>query len=322
MKIARPAAIAAILIAILGWSPSAPAGEGASATSANGEEQQDRDSNAQCLACHSEAGLANPPRPDMHLEGLANHLISAERFEKSVHGEEACKDCHGESYVKYPHEANSRYQIKMCPECHKSAGRKKLAEFQQTLHYKNHPHNFSCVSCHNPHTLQKAKQLGSAKKLIAQDNGMCLDCHDSDQRFAQFTTRARPNLVEVHKWQPNPELHWKSVRCIDCHTPATDGSGTSHLILGKDKAERDCVACHSATSSLRTRLYRYFAAQGQIEEAGFLNGAVLSEAYVVGATRNALLDKATWVITALLLAGLAVHGLLRVVAGRLRKGRK
>ncbi len=322
MKITKTAAAAAIFIAILMWSEPGRGAEEASSSPPSSADQQTKEANAKCLACHSEAGLNNPPRADMHLEGLANLLISAERFEKSVHGEEACKDCHGDSYVQYPHVANSRYQIKMCPECHKSAGRRKFNEFKQTLHYINHPHNFSCVSCHNPHTLQRAKQLGSAKRLIAQDNGMCRDCHDSDQRYGQFTTRPRPDLVEVHKWQPNPELHWKSVRCIDCHTPPSERGGTSHVILGKDKAERDCVVCHSATSSLRTRLYRYFAEQGQIEQAGFLNGAVLSEAYVVGATRNIWLDRATWVITGLLLAGIVVHGLLRIVASRLQKRRK
>jgi predicted CXXCH cytochrome family protein len=310
MKTIRVAALAALIMAVAGFT---------SAARANVDEET-RKANDECLACHSEGGLKNPPRPDMNLRGLARLLVSGERFEKSVHGEEACKDCHGESYVKFPHDGNSRYQIKTCPDCHKSVGRQRLAEFQQTLHYKNHPLAFTCQSCHDPHALQLPKQLGSAKRVAAQDNTMCRDCHDSDYRWGQFTTRPRPNLLQVHRWQPNPELHWQSVRCIDCHTPPTE-RGTSHLIVGKDKAERDCSACHNASSSLRTRLYRYFNEQ-QLESKGFLNAALLGQAYVVGATRNAWLDTATWIITGLVAGGIALHALFRILSAILRKGRQ
>ena len=249
--------------------------------SAPGIDEPTRQANNQCLACHSEAGLKNPPRPDINLKGLANLLVSADRFAQSVHGEEACKDCHGDSYVQFPHVANSRYQIKMCPECHKTIGREKMAQFQQTAHFINHPFNFTCMSCHNPHVLQLPKQLKSARRVVAQDNGMCLDCHNSDYRWGQFTTKVRPDLLAQHtKWLPNPALHWQSVRCVECHTPPQD-RGTSHPILGKDKALRDCVVCHSANSSLRTRLYRYFATEPGLIHTGFMNSAVLDQAYVV-----------------------------------------
>jgi predicted CXXCH cytochrome family protein len=239
----------------------------------------------------------------------------------SVHGDEGCKDCHGDPYVTVPHVANSRWQIKSCPECHKSAKRQNVPEFQDTLHFKNHPDNFNCESCHNPHTLEAAKTLGTGKRLVAQDNGMCLDCHGSDQRYAQYSAKPRPELAVIHQWLPNPELHWKAARCIDCHTPGRENGSTSHVILGKDKAVKDCTACHNATSSLRTRLYRHFSDQG-LEKAGFLNGAVLSEAYVVGATRNRWLDEASWVITGLLLAGLIGHAGVRLIAFRRRNRRK
>ena len=314
MTFARMGTVFAVL-ACLGW-----AGAAMAAPAASADDEDAAKANAECLGCHSEQGLKNPPRADMNLRGLANLLVSGERFTKSVHGEESCKDCHGASYSKFPHEGNSRFQIKMCPECHKTAGREKQAQFQTTLHFKNHPYNFTCTSCHDPHTLQKPKALGSAKRVAAQDNGMCRDCHDSDYRWGKFTTRERPNLLEVHKWQPNPELHWQSVRCVDCHTPPQE-TGTNHALVGKDKAERDCVTCHSSTSSLRTRLYRFFAEQQSVANKGFLNGAVLTQAYVVGATRNEWVDWGTWAITAFLIFGLAVHGGLRILFHQLRQRR-
>ncbi len=284
-------------------------------------DRQTQASNARCLGCHSEAGLKETPHPGLHVEGLANHLLSPEAYAASVHGDEGCKDCHGDAYETVPHVSLALWQTKGCPDCHKSAKRQNVPEFEDTLHFRNHPNDFNCASCHNPHTLQAAKTLGTGRKLAAQDNGLCLDCHASDQRYAAYSAKPRPDLIASHQWLPNRELHWQATRCIDCHTPARENGSTSHVILGKDKALRDCAACHNASSSLRTRLYRHFSDQG-LEQAGFLNGAVLSEAYVVGATRNRWLDQASWIIAGLLLAGLALHAGLRLAAFVRRNRRK
>ena len=146
---------------------------------------------------------------------------------------------------------------------------------------------------------------------------MCIDCHNSDLRFSKFsahlpTQRARPDLDSLHAWLPNAKLHWQAARCIDCHTPASTvrSLGMSHEILGKAKAEKNCVACHSQQSALATRLYRY-AATNAGADLGFANPNILGSAYVLGATRNVYVDWTIGALCAATILGLAGHGLMR-----------
>ena len=281
--------------------------------------------NADCNACHSEEGERHPPRADMDLTKLAKlAIVPPERFEQSVHGKMACKECHGDPYVTYPHGADARKGIQSCPDCHKALARDVTPQLQSSIHFKLHGEQFKCTSCHNPHVWQKVSKIASPQRIAAQDNAMCLNCHESDLKYAAFTVKKRrPVLTEVHSWLPNAELHWKHVRCIDCHTPAKT-EAISHELLPKTEANRNCVVCHSADSSLRTRLYRYLVDQQQerLEKAGFVNAFILNEAYVVGATRNKWVDLGSAVVVGLLLAGLAGHGLIRIVTTQIRNRRK
>jgi hypothetical protein len=277
--------------------------------------------NAECFACHSEAGLKDPPRDDMDMDELAKLLIKPENFDTGVHTGMACKECHAEGYVEYPHGEPDARLIKPCLECHPLRGGEIEKEFKQSFHYQEHGDKFTCISCHEAHYMQVAEKIKLPREIALQDNGFCQRCHESELRFAEFTTaRELPNLNQVHDWLPNPDLHWGALRCVDCHTPETRVS-ISHQILPKEKAEQECVSCHSKDSSLRTRLYRYLAQEDRLAKVGFLNAVLLTDAYVVGATRNELLDRASFWIVAAVLGGLALHALLRVLAGAFR-GRK
>jgi hypothetical protein len=278
--------------------------------------------NAECVACHSEQGVKSPPRPDMDLAKLGKLVFDTGRFARSVHAEMACKDCHGDATQAFPHAPQAAGQIKSCPDCHQGPAKTIVPEFKASIHYSKHPGAFSCESCHDAHTWRKAIKTGSMHETAAQDNGMCLSCHNSDLKYAAIApNERRPDLEEAHAFLPNPRLHWSVVRCVDCHTPEKVDA-ISHEIQAKDKAERRCVACHSAQSSLRVRLYRYFSENEHLDKAGFLNAFVLNEAYVVGATRNAWLELISFVVFGLLVAALAGHGLIRIIAYRRRKGRK
>jgi hypothetical protein len=95
----------------------------------------------------------------------------------------------------------------------------------------------------------------------------------------------------------------------------------SHEILDKEKAERNCVSCHSQDTALRMRLYRHVA-QEETNELGFLNSAVLGDAYVIGATRNVYLDKLALWLTGLTLAAIGLHAGIRILSGLYRRWRK
>ena len=106
------------------------------------------------------------------------------------------------------------------------------------------------------------------------------------------------------------------MRCVDCHTPeVAAGEMISHEVVGRDRAQRDCVACHSASSTLKTRLYRHLAKEEQ-ERLGFANSVILATSYVPGTTRHPLLDTLVLGAFAAMIVGLALHGLGRILTRR------
>ncbi|MEA3276010.1 MAG: cytochrome c3 family protein [Pseudomonadota bacterium] len=284
--------------------------------------------NGECIACHTEQAVKFPPRPGMDLEKLASALMDPFLYEKSQHAGMACKTCHGKGSTEYPHVAGSEEKILDCDECHAQEAFRVKAQFDKSVHARNLSERFNCNICHDPHVDRVASELGDPRKIVEQDNGKCLECHDSDLKFAEFgdtlpKEKARPDIDKIHEWLPNTERHWQAVRCVECHTPVSTHSklALSHEILDKEQAERNCVSCHSQDTALRTRLYRHVA-QEETNEMGFLNSAVLGDAYVIGATRNVYLDRLALWLVGVTLAGIAIHLGIRILAGLLRRGRE
>lgn len=277
-----------------------------------------RKSNAECYACHTERGVTQPTRSDMDLTKLRGLLLEEADFKLSGHGQMECKTCHGASYVAFPHAEGARAKISPCEECHAVKVMKIEKQYHASVHAKNLAGKFTCASCHDPHLFNVAAKLSTPKAIVAQDNAMCLDCHESEERFRTMAAadKKRPDLDVIHKWLPNNRLHWGAVRCIECHTPTAKVQ--SHEIVNKDKAERNCVNCHTRETALKTRLYRHLA-QNEQESLGFANSVILSSSYVVGATRNQYLDWGVLGLAGLTVAGLAGHGLIRMLAAMLRR---
>jgi predicted CXXCH cytochrome family protein len=268
--------------------------------------------NADCLSCHSEQGLINPPRQGMDMKLLATLLVKQDRFEHSDHGKTACKDCHTEAYVPYPHLPNARKQIKGCVECHQAPARTIVPEFKSSIHFKSFKDKFTCLSCHDSHTMRKASRLDTARQAASQDNAMCLSCHDDDAKYRTWKIdKKRPDMVAVHAWLPSLDLHLSQVRCIDCHAPMAETGALSHEVRTKDKAVRTCESCHGEESELGQRLYKRILIDKPGPSGGFEKAALLSEIYVVGVTRNSWGD---WAALVCLIAAI-----LAVAAGAYRR---
>lgn len=284
--------------------------------------------NAECLECHTEAALHKPPREGMDLVKLAQALTDPAAYDQSNHAGMACKTCHVGSYRGYPHagpEAKEKAETLACDECHAQKTWRVDDQVAKSTHAKNLSDKFTCSTCHDPHVYAKAEILKDPAKIVTQDNGMCLDCHNSDKKFAEFggkltPEKKRPDIDAIHDWLPNTKRHWESVRCIECHTPqaTTRTLAISHEILNKDKAERDCVTCHTKDTALRTRLYRHVA-ESETAKFGFLNSAVMGESYVIGATRNTYLDLLGLGLVGLTFAGVVGHGVIRILIGLRRR---
>lgn len=256
--------------------------------------------NADCLSCHTAEGARNPPRQGMDLALLARLIQDQGIFEASDHGKMACKDCHTEAYAPYPHLPKAKDKIKGCEECHQQPAKIIVPEFKASVHAKELGTKFSCLSCHESHTMRKASKLGSPHKASIQDNERCRTCHDSDKAFAAWKPdKKRPDMDKVHDWLPNLDRHLAQVRCQDCHSPVSD-LALSHEIQPKAKATRQCEACHAEDGELGKRLYKPLLKNGTDPQAGFSRAPWLSEIYVVGANRNA------WIEWAALAAALTV----------------
>lgn len=278
--------------------------------------------NGECLACHSEAGVKSPPRAGLDLVKLRKFQLDSLHFDKSNHAGMACTQCHSNAVASYPHDADTRAKISPCEECHAAKVMRVEKQIKDSVHGGTLKEPLTCTSCHNPHRGAVATRLKDARQIAAQDNKICLDCHQSDLAMAKVSgdNKPRKDIDAIHDWLPNTRLHWGAVRCLECHT-ASDKK--PHEIVNGDKAERQCVTCHSANSTLKTRLYRHQALVEQ-EKLGFLNSAVLSSAYVVGATRHPMLDRAIIALVALTLFGVLGHGAARIIVAlwRRRKQRK
>lgn len=276
-----------------------------------------RQANAECLACHSAEGLKSPPKPGLDLTRLGQLLVDSAHFDASNHTGMECTQCHGTQVSAYPHPAETRNNIAPCEQCHAAKVMRVEKQIADSVHGGVMKEPFTCLTCHNPHRGAIASRQKDARKTAGQDNKICLDCHRSDREMTRVSGdgKARRDLDDIHDWLPNTLLHWKAVRCLECHTAAEK---KPHEILGKDKAERQCTTCHSADSVLQTRLYRHQAIAEQ-EKLGFLNSAVLGSAYVVGATRHPLLDKAIIGMAALTVLGILGHGALRILMALWRR---
>ncbi len=279
-----------------------------------------QESNAKCLECHSEAGFGTLNREGVEKEKLRDHLVDLGVYSDSNHGRVECKACHVKGFEEFPHADDDKKQINWCDECHTRKFLRIEEQFDESVHAKDGiKDKFTCSTCHDPHVFQHEKYLSSPREAVRQDNTMCLQCHGSDERFAQMTKEARPDLAKKHEWLPNNALHWAAVRCVECHTPVP-GKVLSHEIVNADRAEKNCVACHSTESTLRVRLYRHLVKEER-NEVGFVNSVILNEAYVIGATRNVYLDMAFGIIAAIVIGGIGFHTVLRIIAGWWRRRR-
>ena len=111
-------------------------------------------------------------------------------------------------------------------------------------------------------------------------------------------------------------MHWQKVRCIDCHLSTEDNF--LHRILDAEHAVRHCEDCHSANSILLTKLYKYTVQENR-QKLGFINSVALNDAYIIGMTRNIILDRLSFTLLGLMLLGLAAHGFGRWYSARRRR---
>ena len=186
------------------------------------------------------------------------------------------------------------------------------AEFALSTHATRHAGEFTCWSCHEPHTYKISARSDSViNKIIAYDNNICLSCHNNINKFELISDKEKPNIIAKHDWLPNQARHFQNVRCIECHAHKKDSLLIGHNIQPKEKAVKMCQECHSKNSILMNSLYQY-QLKSKATGLGFDNSVILNSSYVIGANRNIYLNRISIAIFLLVLAGISIHTILRI----------
>lgn len=296
-----------------------------SITEAIGQEEERvyefKEDNEQCLKCHKQSHYIyyNEELGDSIKEFMCTQRrIDSTEFYNSVHGTFSCFDCHSTDYTEFPHPGALRLEPQWgCIDCHgydEEFARFHFEEIQAEYDSSVHAslvEDFSCWSCHNPHSYKLyAREEEEIKDVIAYDNSICLSCHSDFDRFQLLTEKEGIDIIAQHEWLPKQELHFKSVRCIECHAAVHDTILVSHRIKPAEQAVKNCVDCHSESSILMASLYKYQVKE-QRSKYGFLNGQLVEDFYVIGATRNVYLNIASIGIFGLVLIAIAIHAIMR-----------
>ena len=280
----------------------------------------------QCLTCHAESRyyLTDTTTGDsVKMKMYAELRIDPVNYLNGTHGAFKCTDCHSSDYTTVPHPANVKFETDYtCLDCH--GGDEAYAsfhfetieeEYARSVHADSLKDDFNCWSCHNPHSYKLTGPDELIANKVAIDNGMCLNCHGNPIKFEALAEKDTPNLINMHDWLPNQALHFKKVRCIDCHGAQNDSLMVAHLIKPSKEAVRKCVECHSTNSILMSSLYKHEVREKR-NQLGFYNGVITNEAYIIGANRNYYLNVASIGMFVLALLGILIHSTLRIVKSR------
>lgn len=278
--------------------------------------------NEQCFKCHGQNRYEYTNENLGHnIKALmfSERIVKRNEFYQSNHKDFSCIDCHSDQYTTFPHSGELRMESNYnCIDCH--GGDEKFAqyhfeeiekEYQESTHFKLEEEGFTCWKCHNPHSYKiNIRNSENIKETIVYDNNICLGCHSNFDHFQLLTDRDEINIIRTHEWLPNQAVHFQNVRCIECHTKINNDILVSHLIQPKEDAVRRCNECHSKNSILMTTLYKFKSKEQR--RAGFFNGIILNESYVIGANRNEFLSLVSLIFLFLTLGAIVVHMIFRI----------
>ncbi|WP_372647910.1 cytochrome c3 family protein [Draconibacterium sp.] len=277
-----------------------------------------------CLKCHSQQTYSfHNDMMDTEEKRLMNPylIIDTLRLRTGVHQNFDCTDCHSFDYTTYPHAATLKLEPMMtCLDCH--GGDESFAKYEfekideevnKSIHRQGFGDNFTCSKCHDQHYYSTtARTSSSIVEIVENSNDMCLSCHNDMKRFSLVSGDLKSAVVDIHDWLPNQELHFKHVRCIECHTAVEDDLMVSHNILAKEDAVRRCAECHSANSLLKASLYKYQNLQERAEDGSAL-GVLSNENYVIGSHQIPILRTISLIIFFAAMAGIIIHVIFRII---------
>jgi ssDNA-binding Zn-finger/Zn-ribbon topoisomerase 1 len=276
--------------------------------------------NESCLICHGQ-GMFTLSDSESGAKSnrlmCENYVINRDEYYQSNHWSFACTDCHSPEFATFPHNVVERLEEHFnCIDCHgydEAYAMYKFEEIEAEYQASTHVNveGFSCWECHNPHSYKiTVRNTVNLKETILYDNNICLECHANFSNFQLLTDHDEINVVESHDWLPNQVAHFQGVRCIECHTSVNDSILVAHTVLPKTEAVRKCTECHSRDSRLMATLYKFQSKEQRSN--GFINGVIVNDSYVIGASRNFYLNVLSLLMFAGTLLVVLVHIYFRI----------
>ena len=270
-----------------------------------------------CLGCH----LTNAAGKSQFAKTLIN-------YKSSVHGQAIargnanaaiCTDCHGthdlERASSPTSKINRRNVPNICSKCHLAISQEYKISVHGIALTKGNPDAPTCSFCHGEHNInpvvEAPRRMFSDNQInpdVAMKTKMvyCVVCHANETMMAKYNILT---TNKAHEWLPALAKHYETVRCVDCHSSYAPPN-LSHNILPPTQTVKKCEECHNENSVLMSKLYKHEKTLSR-QKYGFINGTLLSDAYVVGSTRNVFLDSLSLIVFGVVLIGLLFHALMR-----------
>ena len=290
----------------------------------NAQSFYDDAKNHACLKCHSFNVITfHNEEMGVDQKKLMNPYLVMDTLDlkAGVHRNFDCMDCHSYEYETYPHPANLKLDpLPSCLDCHGGDPTFETYqfdriddEFQKSIHAQVGEGIFNCESCHDQHTYRlTARTSQRIQEIVEYSNNICLSCHDDMDRYEMVAGSEKPKIIDVHNWLPNQTLHFRNVRCIECHTEVKDSLMVSHNILPKTEAVRNCAKCHSTNSILKASLYKYENLQARSADGAF-KSMLTNQSYVIGTNQSPVLKMIMIILFFATIAGIAIHLIFRIL---------
>jgi hypothetical protein len=139
-----------------------------------------------------------------------------------------------------------------------------------------------------------------------------LECHDDFKRFSRYS-EDKVKISKVHKWLPNQEIHFASVRCIDCHGRENEKLLVAHYVMPEEAALRDCKKCHTEdVDAMASLLFTKPSGDNGGDSNAWING--LS---IIGPNRNKNLDNIILTLFAAIIAIMGIHIMFRFISKKI-----
>ena len=219
-----------LALCVLALLPGPPAAAAQTAPAAAAPTAED------CLACHSDSGLARGNGTPVS--------VAADTFSKSIHGSLACVDCHADlaKTTDFPHP--EKLQKVQCQTCHEDA----VAAYNKSVHHavqgKASGNGSTCISCHGIHDILPAKDPASRTYALNLPK-TCAQCHGGQHLAGPAGQIAESYADSVHGRGLTKSGLLVAANCTSCHGSHEIRRNTDpESTVNRANVATTCAKCH------------------------------------------------------------------------------